>query len=517
MDSIPVFRILAVDDNPNNLFTLKALLSSVENIHIYEALSGEEALESALSKEVDLILLDIQMPGLDGFEVAKLLKLKQKTKNIPIVFLTAIFKSEEFFEKGYEVGAVDYLTKPIDDNLLLNKIKMYQNLYIKEKTAEEEMKKRVESEKIFQSVFQFSGIGIAIADTDYKIINANVKFEKILGYENSFLIGKKMEELTHQDDIKSSENNLKSLKSKKEISFSMEKRYIKKDGESIYGKVTVSTVRDGNGDIINFIIMLDDLSEYKKLEDEKKRKEQLLIQQSRMAEMGEMIGSIAHQWRQPLNALSIIVQGLVDAYEYKELTKEALDEAVDNSMRLIKYMSKTIDDFRNFFKPNKEKKAFDVLKSIKEVTGLIEPQLKSHSVSLVFSDCCSTDCKCICMGYENEFKQAVLNIVNNGKDAILEQYEKNGKFPGKIYIDVHSVEDKIIVTIMDNGTGIPDNIIKKIFEPYISTKAKNGTGLGLYMTKSIIENNMDGTITACNDEDTGGAKFIIELHTYEES
>ena len=126
------FVLLAVDDNPNNLFTIRALLGHLSQIQLLEALSGEQALNICLEQEVHLILLDVQMPGMDGFETARHLQMIERTRDIPIVFVTAVFKSEVFIQRGYALGAVDYMTKPIDDNLLINRVRTYQHLHDRE-------------------------------------------------------------------------------------------------------------------------------------------------------------------------------------------------------------------------------------------------------------------------------------------------------------------------------------------------------------------------------------------------
>lgn len=131
------FVILTVDDNPNNLFTLRALLKRLHDCEIVEASSGEEALARVVEREVHLILLDVQMPGMDGFETARHLQMTERTRNIPIIFITAVFKGDEFVHRGYAIGAVDYLTKPIDDNLLLNRIHLYQRLIERERSLAE--------------------------------------------------------------------------------------------------------------------------------------------------------------------------------------------------------------------------------------------------------------------------------------------------------------------------------------------------------------------------------------------
>ena len=127
------FVILIVDDNPNNLFTLRALLKRLHDCEIVEASSGQDALARVVERPIDLILLDVQMPGMDGFETARLLQMTERTRSIPVVFITAVFKAEEFIHRGFEIGAVDYLTKPIDDNLLLNRIRLYRSILQRER------------------------------------------------------------------------------------------------------------------------------------------------------------------------------------------------------------------------------------------------------------------------------------------------------------------------------------------------------------------------------------------------
>ena len=245
--------------------------------------------------------------------------------------------------------------------------------------------------------------------------------------------------------------------------------------------------------------------------EKRMEKEQLLIHQSKLAAMGEMIGAIAHQWRQPLNALGLIVQGIKDAHEYGELNKDYIDESVNKSMMQIKFMSKTIDDFRNFFGPDKQKITFDVIKAVEEVLSILNAMLKNNSIDV------KVECKqsrLLVDGYPNEFKQVVMNLINNAKDAIIEAKEKGILTPdekGLIAVDVKKDVDKVIIKISDNGGGIPEKIIDRIFEPYFTTKEQGkGTGIGLYMSKMIIESNMGGRIYAENVEN--GAMFTIELN-----
>ncbi len=240
-----------------------------------------------------------------------------------------------------------------------------------------------------------------------------------------------------------------------------------------------------------------------KQEIEKNKQQQLLmLQQSRLAQMGEMISMIAHQWRQPLNTLSVLNQAVVVKYNRKKLDDKSVEYFQKNSSKQIQNMSKTIDDFKNFFKPEKEKLEFCINKVITDTIDMVKPILDVHGINIIFD--VNIEFKTI--GYQNELGQGILNIINNSKDALIQNNIKNKE----INILLKEENNNIIITICDNAGGISEDIIDQIFDPYFSTKCeKNGTGLGLYMTKIIIEEHMDGKINVSNDKD--GAVFQIKL------
>ena len=243
------------------------------------------------------------------------------------------------------------------------------------------------------------------------------------------------------------------------------------------------------------------LEEKVKVEVDKNKEQQLMMmQQNRLAQMGEVINMIAHQWKQPLNALSIIGHSLVLKHMKGKLDAKAIDTFSSNSQKQIIGMSVTIDDFRDFFKPEKEKKTFDIAKSINHSVKILSPVLKYENIKLTLS----MSEECVIHGFSNELAQSIINIINNAKDALSQ------KDIEKKCIDISLTKNntKVILTIADNAGGIPEDIIKKIFDPYFSTKENNnGTGLGLYMTKLIIEEHMNGKITVENMNE--GAKFSI--------
>ncbi|SHO80856.1 diguanylate cyclase/phosphodiesterase (GGDEF & EAL domains) with PAS/PAC sensor(s) [hydrothermal vent metagenome] len=225
-------------------------------------------------------------------------------------------------------------------------------------------------------------------------------------------------------------------------------------------------------------------------------KDKHIQQQSKMAEMGEMIGAIAHQWRQPLNIISTSIQNL--KYDYKEnlLEDEAyIKEFIDSNKKTIKFMSKTIDDFRNFFRVEKEKKEFAILNATQNVVDMLIVQLEEHNIELNIRGE-----EFQFLGFENEYKQVILNIINNAKDILLEKSIQNP------VINIEIRENKI--TIEDNAGGIPTYILNRVFEPYFTTK-EQGIGIGLYMSKMIIEKNMGGNLRVENSK--LGAIFIITL------
>jgi len=233
-----------------------------------------------------------------------------------------------------------------------------------------------------------------------------------------------------------------------------------------------------------------------------KQNQTLLFQQSKMAAMGEMIGNIAHQWRQPLNALSALNVRLEMKYQSGKLSKEEMLLFENKSNNLIQGMSSTIDDFRNFFYPNKSTKLFRIDQAIEEAIHFIEIAYKSNSIKLINY----TSSKLEITNHRNELIQVLLNIFNNSKDAIKEFNPHNGV----VLVDVIESKDRLKITIQDNGGGIKQEVIDRVFEPYFTTKFQDeGTGIGLYMSKMIIEESMGGKLTLENSEN--GVLTTIEI------
>lgn len=233
---------------------------------------------------------------------------------------------------------------------------------------------------------------------------------------------------------------------------------------------------------------------------ESRGKDHMLIQQSRLAAMGEMVHNIAHQWRQPLHALSIILSNIRDGYALHELTQESLDAEIQRARALLKQMSATVDDFRDFFRPEREAAEFEIAEAVQDALSVMDATLKDKRIEVVES----LPSGLMAYGYHNQFAQAVLNLVANAKEAIQEQEVPHGR----VEVSLTRSGDSAILTIQDNGGGISEEILPKIFDPYFTTK-EQGSGIGLYMTKIIIQRNHRGTIEAANVGP--GTRFVISL------
>jgi PAS domain S-box-containing protein len=233
-----------------------------------------------------------------------------------------------------------------------------------------------------------------------------------------------------------------------------------------------------------------------------REKDRIMELQSQQAAMGQMISIIAHQWRQPLNAIGLLVQDLKEAHKFKEFTEQYLDNNITNIKITLDYMSQTIDDFRNFFRIDKEKEIFSIHETIQKALKLMSASFNNHHIEIVKN----IHEDLFIEGYPNEYSQVLFILLNNAKDALI----ANRQINPLVIITISSESDKSVVKIYNNGGNIPPHIKDKIFSPYFTTKdKKNGTGLGLYMAKLIIEKNMNGILEFenCND----GVEFRIEL------
>lgn len=238
--------------------------------------------------------------------------------------------------------------------------------------------------------------------------------------------------------------------------------------------------------------------------EKNREKDRIMFQQGRLAAMGEMIGNIAHQWRQPLSSISLLVQDIQEAYECGELNEDYLEDTVGKCTGTIGHMSDTIDNFRYFFNPDKKVVRFNISDEIKKSLNLLDAGLENNNIKITVN--METDAEAF--GVPGEYAQVLVNIINNARDILL---SRNTADP-EIRIECRGAGETAEVRICDNAGGVEPSIMDKIFEPYFTTKNQSkGTGIGLYFSKMIIEGNMNGKLYAENTDE--GACFIISVPT----
>ena len=386
---------------------------------------------------------------------------------------------------------------------------------------------------------------VSKTNLDGVITFVNDEFCKVSGYSREELIGANHNIIRHPDVSKETFQSLwDTIKAKKTYISTVKNRA--KDGTTFYVNTTVIPMLNENGNIEEFIAIrynvtrsialterlkqkeeeLEQLNatleervkkqtkELRKLnktlerrikkEVEKNRdKDRVLFQQSRLAAMGEMIGNIAHQWRQPLSSISTMASGAKIRKKAGLIEDSELIETFDKITAHTKYLSRTIDDFRNFFKKSTNKTVFSVQEVVRQAITLTDAIYKNNQI-IVSVDINDSNLKC--EGNESELSQVFMNVLNNSKDALIENEIENKH----VFINISNLNNDIIIQIYDNAGGISEDIIEKIFEPYFTTKHRaQGTGIGLFMCKEIIEKHFNGTISVSNKE------FLIDKNGYQ--
>ena len=354
-------------------------------------------------------------------------------------------------------------------------------------------------------------------DLKGKIIDASEAFCNISGYSKKELIGFSHNKLRH--------NDMSDLVFKKmwkailngEVWVGEVKN--KRKDNSFYWVNAIITPVISYGKTIGFTSTREDITYKKELElvnknlkakiysevSKNREKDQLLSQQARLIQMGEMISMIAHQWRQPLSAISSLSLSLILKSKLNTLNKEHTLDIANKISANSKHLSETIDDFRDFFKTTKEKKEDSFEFIIEKVLNIIEASLERKDIKIIKDFSCFISF----LSYPNEIKQVVLNLIKNSEDALIENKIKNAY----IKIITYKKDNNIILEVSDNAKGIDKKIISKIFDPYYSTKTKkDGTGLGLYMSKTIIENHCKGKLTVQNLNEGAAFRIIFDIN-----
>ena len=367
--------------------------------------------------------------------------------------------------------------------------------------------KELENEKEYaHMITQINTNAIIAVDSQFRILTFNKSAENMFGYSAKEMIKTKLiddkiiprEFLDkHNDGLK---NFMKTGKLRnKDVVFELEGKH--KDGVYFPIRISFGVKIDHDSRIV--VANIQDITK-------EKEKDTLIMQQSRFAVMGEMIGNIAHQWRQPLSSISTIASGAKLRYKNNLITDEELDTVFIKIKDHTQYLSKTIDDFRDFFKADKTKEIFSIYDVLNKSISLVEASYKSNNINISLEK--DENLEIMLSGSASELSQVFLNILNNSKDALSDKNEKI------VSISIYKDEEFAVVKIQDNAGGIPDEIITKVFDPYFTTKHKSqGTGIGLFMSKKIVVQHFDGLIEvknskfSMNNKTFFGAEFSIKL------
>jgi len=429
--------ILVVDDDANNLAVVRDCLVSF-GYTILVAEDGESAVQRAEYARPDLILLDIMMPGIDGYETCRRLKALRSTQDIPVLFMTALAETGSKV-KGLKAGAVDYITKPFQREELQARIAVH--LHNRELTKRLQEAKELLEARVEERTAELAQVN-------------NELHEKAVLLEEEI-----SERVLAEQELHVKQTQLEAL------------------NRTLETRVQDEVQRNREKDV-------------------------MMIQQSRLAAMGEMISNISHQWRQPLNELGIMVQMLRVDHDESLLDDAKIDEFSSGCMEIIQHMSQTINTFRNFFKREQPSARFEVSAAINKTVDLVQASFQTAGIKLDLK----LEPDCLIQGNANEFSQVILNLFNNARDVLVEREIAAPEIAVAAWLE----NGQIVVAVEDNAGGIPDAISGKIFDPYFTTKHKSqGVGLGLYMSKIIVEGKMAGTIGVENT--SRGARFHLAL------
>ncbi len=559
-------NIMIVEDEPITALDLKSSLTAMGYTVVAVTPSGEKAINLASELRPDVILMDITLAGtMTGIEAAAEIRRQQ---NVPIIYITA-HSDEATINKAIKTNPYGYLFKPVDTKHL----KMTIDIALYKSEIEEQLQRRnrlleffydvsnafVHEDELSKSLLRCTDamnrhlgadlsriwlcepidktLNLAAQSSTVDLPNENgpttipyghLKVSEIIESRKPFYTqdiqgeaGISNKELAKRFGfvayagypliIDEKAIGAFTLFSKtpfdeliiKALGFAAQTiaTGIKKKQNEFELKAKNRLLEDINKDLHNVAL------EQYRLNQEK---EQMLLQQSKLAAMGEMMGAIAHQWRQPLNAIALMVQNLSDLKTLDREDRAIIDYTIENTMKQVRFMSKTIDDFRNFLRTSREQVAFSPLQAIQDLYFMFEGQFKNNNIRV---DITGPE-GLLVKGQPNEFKHVILNLINNARDAIVSARAKGlleRRAEGRISIDISNSEsNRVKITIRDNGGGIPEEIISKVFEPYFTTKKEGeGTGLGLHLAKTIIEKNMHGTLSVRNID--GGAEFVIQL------
>ncbi len=372
---------------------------------------------------------------------------------------------------------------------------LIHNIYMR-KRVEKDLRQRIEFDTVLLNAIDSP---IFWENEEGLIVDSNSKFCSLVQLEFKKLYGKRLEEFIENRNVRKIIKVLNKYKDNKKENY--EFRYFDENLKKRVYLLKQEKFRDKKSKREGFVTIFTDITKEQEAIKEKRKQQEFVIQQSKLAEIGEVFSSIAHQWKAPLVEITAIAQELFYTKTCKGLQED--NSFVSDIMKQVNYMTNTINDFQKFIVPSNNKVEFNIKEAIESMLEIIDHNIKYNNIKIELEVIEGTKLKVL--GYKNEFMQSFLNIVNNAKEALRNNDYKNRRIKIKVF---NSEEDKLFITIEDNAGGIDSKNIHKIFKPYFTTK-KDGHGIGLYMAKLIIEDKLGGKINVSNSKD--GAEFTIKL------
>ncbi|UFS69444.1 response regulator [Geomonas sp. RF6] len=543
----PATRVLLIEDNMAEAEFIGATLGLVrKQEYVLEHASYlKEGIALLHAQPFDVVIVDLGLPDSQG--LASAVAVRRESQEIPVVILT-VLDDEETALKALEMDIQDYLIKGEITSSTLSRTIGYA---IHRKKIALELEVANASRREMAHMLDLSP---ALAcDLEHRITHWSRGMEELSGWSREEAIGAVAHELLRTV----SQSPLEQIEETVFESgfYTGELVHHKKDGTPVPVVTLWVLYRDQQGVPLAILRTMNDITQRKAMEEELRlakeelesrvvqrtahlhatigklreevaarrkaehalheesrqrletawelqEREQLLIHQSRMAAMGEMIGFIAHQWRQPLNVLGAVIQEVELAFQAGDLTEDYLESRVAETMAVVQQMSVTINDFRDFFKPEGEKVAFGVAEEVTKTMKIIDAYFRDIALKVEFVAADAV----MAHGFPTQFGQVILNILLNARDAFLERKVAHPLVAIRIWTE----GEKAVIAVADNAGGIAPEIVERVFDPYFTTKGpEKGTGIGLYIAKLIIERNMNGTLSVRNSN--GGAEFTIEI------
>ncbi|MCL1468712.1 ATP-binding protein [Argonema galeatum] len=513
-------NILMVDDHPENLLALEAILDSLGE-NLVKAHSGEEALKCVLRQDFAVILLDVQMPGMDGFETATLIRLRERSRQTPIIFLTAFSTSDSFVFKGYSLGAVDYLLKPIDPEILKSKVVVFVDLFKKTEKIERQAAQLAainselrESEERFRCLSASSPVGIFLTDIEGHCTYTNPRCQAICGFTLEQSLGNGWLESVYWEDRERVKVDWFAY-THRGNEYSDEFRFQTPPGIIHWVSVRSSPMLSDRGNPVGHVVSVEDITDRKQAEEESNKllREQIKRQEAEQANRlkDEFLAALSHELRTPLNS----ILGWARLLRTRNFDEETTTRALETIERNAKLQAQLIEDILDVSRIIRGKLRLNICTVnltaiIKGAIDAMSPQAESKAIKL------ETELDTVIntvSGDPNRLQQIVWNLLSN---AI--KFTPEG---GKVKVQLECAGDRAQIKVIDTGIGIPPDFLPYVFDRFRqadgqTTRSYGGLGLGLAIVHHLVELH-GGNVGAESAGEGQGATFTVTLPRLETS